>query len=86
MLKVVQCWDDGVINDIRLTDLLRRWGAKATFNLNPGLHFRRAGRQPLGRTGLQRLELPGIPARQGGPQGDEGDLLRIPGRVALLPP
>lgn len=38
MLKVVQCWDDGVINDIRLTDLLRRWGAKATFNLNPGFH------------------------------------------------
>ena len=27
MLKVVQCWDDGVNNDIRLTVLLRRWGA-----------------------------------------------------------
>ena len=38
MLQVVQCWDDGVINDIRLTDLLRRQGAKATFNLNPGFH------------------------------------------------
>ena len=24
MMKVVQCWDDGVINDIRLTELLRR--------------------------------------------------------------
>lgn len=36
-MKVVQCWDDGVVNDIRLTDLLRKYGAKATFNLNPGL-------------------------------------------------
>ena len=36
-MKVVQCWDDGVVNDIRLTDLLRKHGAKATFNLNPGL-------------------------------------------------
>ena len=36
-VKVVQCWDDGVINDIRLTELLRKYNAKATFNLNPGL-------------------------------------------------
>lgn len=35
-MKVVQCWDDGVCNDIRLTDMLRKYGAKATFNLNPG--------------------------------------------------
>lgn len=38
MLKIAQCWDDGVLNDIRLTELLRKYGAKATFNLNPGLH------------------------------------------------
>jgi peptidoglycan/xylan/chitin deacetylase (PgdA/CDA1 family) len=38
MLKVVQCWDDGVVNDIRLCELLRKYQAKATFNLNPGLH------------------------------------------------
>ncbi len=37
MMKVVQCWDDGVVNDIRLTELLRKYNAKATFNLNPGL-------------------------------------------------
>lgn len=37
MMKVVQCWDDGIINDERLTDLFRKYGAKATFNLNPGL-------------------------------------------------
>lgn len=36
-LKVACCWDDGVINDIRLTQLLRKYNAKATFNLNPGL-------------------------------------------------
>lgn len=36
MLKVVQCWDDGVINDERLANLLRKYNAKATFNLNPG--------------------------------------------------
>lgn len=38
MLRVVQCWDDGVEDDIRLMELLRRHGATATFNLNPGLH------------------------------------------------
>ncbi len=37
-MKVVQCWDDGVITDIRLTEMLRKYGAKATFNLNIGLH------------------------------------------------
>jgi peptidoglycan/xylan/chitin deacetylase (PgdA/CDA1 family) len=37
-MKVVQSWDDGVVDDIRLTELLRRHGAKAAFNLNPGLH------------------------------------------------
>lgn len=35
-MKVVQCWDDGVTTDIRLTELLRKYNAKATFNLNPG--------------------------------------------------
>ena len=38
LLTVVQCWDDGVTADVRLTDILRRHGAKATFNLNAGLH------------------------------------------------
>ncbi|MBR1609402.1 MAG: polysaccharide deacetylase family protein [Kiritimatiellae bacterium] len=35
--KVCTCWDDGVVNDIRLAGLFRKYGAKATFNLNPGL-------------------------------------------------
>jgi peptidoglycan/xylan/chitin deacetylase (PgdA/CDA1 family) len=37
-MKVLQSWDDGVVDDIRLTGLLRRYRARATFNLNPGLH------------------------------------------------
>ncbi len=37
MVKVCCCWDDGVVNDIRLIELLRKYHAKATFNLNPGL-------------------------------------------------
>lgn len=35
-MKIAQCWDDGVVNDIRLTELLRKYHAKATFNLSPG--------------------------------------------------
>ena len=33
-MRVVQCWDDGHENDIPLCDVLRRHGAKASFNLN----------------------------------------------------
>ena len=36
MIKVAQCWDDGVANDIRLVEILRKYNAKATFNLCPG--------------------------------------------------
>ncbi len=35
--KVCTCWDDGVVNDGRLAGIFRKYGAKATFNLNPGL-------------------------------------------------
>jgi peptidoglycan/xylan/chitin deacetylase (PgdA/CDA1 family) len=38
MLKVVQCWDDGVNDDIRLIEILRKYSAKASFNLNPSLY------------------------------------------------
>jgi peptidoglycan/xylan/chitin deacetylase (PgdA/CDA1 family) len=38
IMTVVQCWDDGVTTDIRLIEIFRRHGAKATFNLNAGLH------------------------------------------------
>jgi peptidoglycan/xylan/chitin deacetylase (PgdA/CDA1 family) len=38
MIRIVQCWDDGVEDDIRLCEELRKFGARATFNLNSGLH------------------------------------------------
>jgi len=38
MIKIIQCWDDGVVDDIRLCEILRAAGALATFNLNSGLH------------------------------------------------
>jgi peptidoglycan/xylan/chitin deacetylase (PgdA/CDA1 family) len=34
-LKVVQCWDDSLSTDIPLTELLRKYQAKATFNIIP---------------------------------------------------
>lgn len=37
-IKVVQCWDDGVTDDIRLTEILRKYGASASFNLNSAKH------------------------------------------------
>jgi peptidoglycan-N-acetylglucosamine deacetylase len=37
-MKIVQCWDDANVDDIRLIDILRGYGAKATFNINFGLH------------------------------------------------
>lgn len=37
-MTVVQCWDDGVTADARLVKILRKHKAKATFNLNAGLH------------------------------------------------
>ena len=37
-MKIMQCWDDGVANDEPLIKLLRKYKAKGTFNLNPGLH------------------------------------------------
>ncbi|MBP1582975.1 MAG: polysaccharide deacetylase family protein [Victivallales bacterium] len=36
-LQVAMCWDDGVTTDIRLISIIRKYGAKATFNLNPGI-------------------------------------------------
>lgn len=37
-MKVVQCWDDGVTADRPLVEILRKYKAKASFNLNAGLH------------------------------------------------
>jgi len=40
-MKVVQCWDDGVTADVRVIEILSKHKAKATFNLNAGLHENR---------------------------------------------
>ncbi len=37
-MKIMQCWDDGVLNDAKLVDLCRKYKAKATFNINPGIN------------------------------------------------
>lgn len=42
-MKIVQCWDDGVEDDIRLIEILRKHGAKASFNLNWATHFQHGG-------------------------------------------
>ena len=35
-MRIMQCWDDGDVDDIRLVEILRKHGARATFNINPG--------------------------------------------------
>jgi peptidoglycan/xylan/chitin deacetylase (PgdA/CDA1 family) len=37
-VKVAQCWDDGNVDDVRLVELVLEHGARASFNLNAGLH------------------------------------------------
>jgi len=32
----MQCWDDGDVDDIRLVEILKKHGARATFNICPG--------------------------------------------------
>jgi hypothetical protein len=60
-MRVVQSWDDGVVDDVRLTELLRRYQPTATFNLNPGLHQRqrsfswRYGDKEVWRLGVDEL-------------------------------
>lgn len=34
-MRIMQCWDDGDVDDIRLVKILKKHGAKATFNINP---------------------------------------------------
>ena len=61
-MTVVQCWDDGVTADARLAEILRRHKAKATFNLNPGLHAARRTRGwKVPQLSLLRRVLPRIP-------------------------
>ncbi len=56
-MKVVQCWDDGVNDDIRLIEILRNHNAKASFNLNPTTHKenRSGGHSEKWNKTIQRL-------------------------------
>ena len=55
-MTVVQCWDDGVSSDVRVADILRKHGARASFNLNAGLHqAKRASSWRYKDTDVQRL-------------------------------
>jgi peptidoglycan/xylan/chitin deacetylase (PgdA/CDA1 family) len=55
---VTQSWDDGVEDDPRLIELLRRHGARGAFNLNAGLHGKARGGEWIhkGKT-VRRLAL-----------------------------
>src|SRR4051812_27602133 len=58
-MKIVQCWDDGVTDDIQLIEILRRHGARASFNLNFGLHgAKRVEGWKFRDKDVQRLALP----------------------------
>ena len=35
-MRVMQCWDDGDVDDIRLVEILKKHEARATFNITPG--------------------------------------------------
>ena len=35
-MRIMQCWDDGDVDDIRLVEILKKHGARATFNICPG--------------------------------------------------
>jgi peptidoglycan/xylan/chitin deacetylase (PgdA/CDA1 family) len=65
MIRIVQCWDDGVEDDIRLCELLREKGARASFNINAGMHGRERGHRWVYQESkevlrLARQELPSV--------------------------
>ncbi len=37
-MKILQSWDDGVVDDIGIVKILKKYKATATFNINPGLN------------------------------------------------
>lgn len=54
---VVQCWDDGVQNDLKLADILRKYKAKACFNIDAGRHLKDCRRLLAERNGRQIISL-----------------------------
>jgi peptidoglycan-N-acetylglucosamine deacetylase len=62
-MRIMQCWDDGDVDDIRLVEILRKHGAKATFNINPGglKSERRLGHKFKGEYPVYKLTLDEMP-------------------------
>jgi peptidoglycan/xylan/chitin deacetylase (PgdA/CDA1 family) len=62
-MRIMQCWDDGDVDDIRLVEILRKHGAKATFNINPGgwTSERRMAHRFKGEYSVYRLTLDEMP-------------------------
>lgn len=62
-MRIMQCWDDGDVDDIRLVEILRKHGAKATFNIMPGgwTSQRRLVQQHKGEYPVYRLTLDEMP-------------------------
>lgn len=58
-MRVMQCWDDGDVDDIKLVEILKRHEAKATFNINPGgwKSERRLGHKFKGEYDVWKLSL-----------------------------
>ena len=61
-MRIMQCWDDGDVDDIRLVEILRKHGARATFNITPGgwkstrrLAHRFKGEYPVYRLMLEEM-------------------------------
>jgi hypothetical protein len=40
---VTLSYDDGVVQDIRLSETAKKYGLKITFNINTGLYFQKNG-------------------------------------------
>jgi peptidoglycan/xylan/chitin deacetylase (PgdA/CDA1 family) len=62
-MRIMQCWDDGDVDDIQLVDILKKHAAKATFNLNPGglKSKRRLAHRFRGEYEVYRLTLDEMP-------------------------
>lgn len=62
-MRIMQCWDDGDVDDIRLVEILKKHGAKATFNICPGgiKSERRVAHHFGGKYDVYRLTLDEMP-------------------------
>jgi len=62
-MRIMQCWDDGDVDDILLIEILKKHGAKATFNINPGVlgGDRRLGHTFKGEYPVYKLTLDEMP-------------------------